>query len=229
LRQERVEEAAGRLHQWVATQDEAFTTAALRLSGSGVPHDKETAAAVEAAIALTRRVRALSTRSSINSTDSGSPDAPPLPPPMSMSPLSSAASVTAAATHPHAHATRTRNNSLFSVVSVRSADPSPVYDLAHPAHAHRTALAAAIARLLHAANGRAATLRAHVDAGERILAMVAAAQWADLHRLLSMDGGDGGSDGGDGSSVVGVPAGLLRPSLHPVVAGAVEELRQVRL
>ena len=90
-----------------------------------------------------------------------------------------------------------------------------------------TALAAAIARLWHAANGRAATLRAHVDVGERILAMVAAAQWTDLHRLLSMDGG--GSDGGDGGSVEGVPAGLLRPSLHPVVAGAVEELRQVRL
>ena len=234
LRQERVEEAAGRLHQWVATQDEAFASAALRLSGSkgGAPHDKETAAAVDAAIALTRRVRALSTRSSINTTDSSSPDAPPLPPPLS--PLSSAASVTAtataaAATHPHAHATRTRNNSLFSVVSVRSADPSPVYDLAHPAHAHRTALAAAIARLLHAANGRAATLRAHVDVGERILAMVAAAQWTDLHRLLSMEDGDGGGDGGDGGSVVGVPAGLLRPSLHPVVAGAVEELRQVRL
>ena len=221
MRQERVEEAAGRLHQWVATQDEAFASAAL--SGSGTPHDKETAAAVDAAIALTHRVRALSTRSSINTTDSSSPDAPPLPPPMS--PLSTAAST--AATHPHA--TRTRNNSLFSVVSVRSADTSPVYVLAHPAHAHRTALAAAIARLWHAANGRDATLRAHVDACERILAMVAAAQWTDLHRLLSMEDGDGGGDGGDGGSVVGVPAGLLRPSLHPVVAGAVEELRQVRL
>lgn len=201
----------------MATQDEAFASAALRLSGSCAPHDKETAAAVDAAIALTHRVRALSTRSSINTTDSSSPDAPPLPPPMS--PLSTAASVTT--THPHA--TRTRNNSLFSVVSVRSADTSPVYDLTHPAHAHRTALTAAIARLLHAANDRVATLRTNVEACERILAKIAAAQWTDLHRFLSM--GDAGGDGG--STVGGAPAGLLRPSLHPVVAGAVEELRQV--